>query len=306
MHKRLFLYFGVLVFLVIQTGCERSLSKEERATACLDATQSIMQSAPQVIGMKMSGKTDAEVQAFSDALLAKVAEKHGLDPVQMINICGDVPATTASLAPPTPSFFPQEPVIDVLSSQDNQGSSTEYLLEFIVSDAEEVLVNDVEVAATNGRYTQLIPLKTPSTRIKIEAKKGLKKGTAKFYIERAETDSEKTERLAALDRERQRLRDESAAAQKAARRGDEAWMKSKAGRLCEKHPDWTKTDCDRVSEQRYWVGMTYEMLVEGWGKPTSANPSDYGSGIQWQWCWLNYTPSCFYDDNGDGIIDSYN
>lgn len=244
MHKRLFLYFGVLVFLVIQTGCERSLSKEERATACLDATQSIMQSAPQVIGMKMSGKTDAEVQEFSDALLAKVAEKHGLDPVQMINICDDVPATTASLAPPTPSFFPQEPVIDVLSSQDNQGSSTEYLLEFTVSDAEKVLVNDVEVSETNGKYTQLIPLNTPSTRIKIEAKKGLKKGTAKFYIERAETDSEKAERLAALDRERQRLRDESAAAQKAARRGDEAWMKSKAGRLCEKHPDWTKTDCD--------------------------------------------------------------
>jgi hypothetical protein len=41
------------------------------------------------------------------------------------------------------------------------------------------------------------------------------------------------------------------------------------------------------------------------GLPNSANPSNYGMGTEWQWCWNNYTPSCFYGDE-DGIIDSYN
>ena len=52
--------------------------------------------------------------------------------------------------------------------------------------------------------------------------------------------------------------------------------------------------------------MTYDMLVFKYGKPDSANPSNYGSGNQMQYCWNNYHPSCFYDDNGDGKIDSYN
>jgi hypothetical protein len=53
--------------------------------------------------------------------------------------------------------------------------------------------------------------------------------------------------------------------------------------------------------------MTYEMLVASLGsKPNSANPSNYGNGTSWQYCWWNTTPSCFYDNNDDGIIDSYN
>jgi len=86
----------------------------------------------------------------------------------------------------------------------------------------------------------------------------------------------------------------------------EAWDASKAGQICKNHPEWSKIDCEKLANNKIWVGMSIDMLKERRGLPNSANPSDYGFGIQWQWCWYDYTPSCFYDDNNDGLIDSYN
>ena len=80
----------------------------------------------------------------------------------------------------------------------------------------------------------------------------------------------------------------------------------KAAKIHDKHPQWTIAECESVSERKIWVGMHYDMLVYMYGRPYSANSSNYGNGIKWQWCWRNLTPSCFYDDNEDGIIDSYN
>jgi hypothetical protein len=85
-----------------------------------------------------------------------------------------------------------------------------------------------------------------------------------------------------------------------------AWDNSRAGQLCNAHPDWLKWECQNVADRKHWIGMTYEMLMAVRGKPNSANPSNYGRGTQWQWCWWRYTPSCFYDNNDDGIIDAYN
>lgn len=88
---------------------------------------------------------------------------------------------------------------------------------------------------------------------------------------------------------------------------DPQWKKTKAGQVYAKHPDWTKQQCEDVAQGKYWIGMSYDMLVASFGrKPSSANPSNYGSVTKWQYCWDNITPSCFYDDNGDGKIDSYN
>lgn len=85
-----------------------------------------------------------------------------------------------------------------------------------------------------------------------------------------------------------------------------AWEQSKAGQICVKHPEWTKDDCEGLADNKIWIGMSYDMLVYKRGKPNSANPSNYGRGTQWQWCWYDSTPSCFYDVNDDGIVDSYN
>lgn len=88
---------------------------------------------------------------------------------------------------------------------------------------------------------------------------------------------------------------------------DPKWQKTKAGQICAKNQNWTKQQCEDIAQRKYWIGMSYDMLVVSYGrKPDSANPSNYGSGTRWQWCWHNYTPSCFYDDNGDGLVDSYN
>ena len=86
------------------------------------------------------------------------------------------------------------------------------------------------------------------------------------------------------------------------------WRKEnkKAAKILDKHPNWSRSDCESLVKKQVWVGMSYDMLKYSRGLPNIANPSDYGSGIQWQWCWTGYTPSCFYDRNDDGIIDSYN
>ena len=85
------------------------------------------------------------------------------------------------------------------------------------------------------------------------------------------------------------------------------FMNSKAGRLCKKHSDWSRNDCERLANGKIWIGMSYEMVVASYGrKPDSINPSNYGHGVSYQYCWFGWNPSCFYDENNDGIIEAYN
>jgi len=82
--------------------------------------------------------------------------------------------------------------------------------------------------------------------------------------------------------------------------------RSRAGRICKRHPTWTRAECTGIAKHRYWIGMHIDMLVESRGRPNSHNPSNYGNGVRHQYCWSNWTPACFYDNNNDGKIDSYN
>ena len=83
------------------------------------------------------------------------------------------------------------------------------------------------------------------------------------------------------------------------------YYNTKAGRINKKHPEWSDAACERVANNEIWIGMSIDMLRYERGNPNSANPSNYGNGVSWQWCWDDYTPSCFYS-KGDGIIASYN
>jgi len=78
------------------------------------------------------------------------------------------------------------------------------------------------------------------------------------------------------------------------------------GKICAKHPGWTKEECEGLANNKIWVDMTYDMLVYKRGKPDSSNPSNYGGKTQYQYCWHDYSPSCFYDDNGDKVMDAFN
>lgn len=84
------------------------------------------------------------------------------------------------------------------------------------------------------------------------------------------------------------------------------FAKSKAGRIWKKHPEWSKQDCKDLANNKIWIGMHINMLKYKRGLPNSANPSNYGSVTHWQWCWYDYTPSCFYDNDGDGLVEAYN
>ena len=97
-------------------------------------------------------------------------------------------------------------------------------------------------------------------------------------------------------------------AQDAAQIGAEvdAWKKTPAGQLCAQHETFSRQDCDLIIAKKVNVGMSYDALVYMRGKPDSINPSNYGGKTQYQYCWSDRTPSCFYDNNGDGILDSFN
>lgn len=86
---------------------------------------------------------------------------------------------------------------------------------------------------------------------------------------------------------------------------DNAYYTTPAGKICKAHTDWSRTDCDNLANDKVWIGMSINMLVYLRGNPNVANPSNYGYGVNWQYCWYNYTPSCFYTGS-DQIIDSYN
>jgi hypothetical protein len=86
---------------------------------------------------------------------------------------------------------------------------------------------------------------------------------------------------------------------------DKEWYSSKAGKIQKKYPGWSRKDCKSLADRKIWIGMTYEMLVYQRGKPNTVNPSNYGNGIHYQFCWDDYTPSCFYSEE-DQIITSYN
>ena len=72
-----------------------------------------------------------------------------------------------------------------------------------------------------------------------------------------------------------------------------------------KHPEWDIESCKLLAKHRIWIGMTIGMVKYLRGLPNHINTSNYGNGNEYQWCWDNYNPSCFYGKS-DGIITAYN
>lgn len=178
----------------------------------------------------------------------------------------------------------------------------------------ELKIEDKIVSTNNGEFVFDTPLHPYSNTINIIAKHGSGKTEVALTINREFTDEEKAElekqkadaeaKKAANEEQQKKAEAEQQAKTLAEQK---AWESSKAGQICKKHPDWTNEDCKNLANKKIWIGMSYEMLVEMWGKPNVANPSNYGNGTEWQWCWTAYSsPSCFYDTNGDGLVDSYN
>jgi hypothetical protein len=176
-----------------------------------------------------------------------------------------------------------------------------------------VKINNVTVNKSGKfDFTYKFPLNEEKNTVLVEVTNGGRIVSKTFIINRIFTEAEKAEkerlkveseakRQAEVDAqkkiEQERIAEEAAA--------QKAWNNSKAGKLCLKNPTWTKEDCQRIADNKYWIGMDLNMLKALRGTPSSANPSNYGGGVHWQWCWNDYTPMCFYG-GADGIITSYN
>jgi len=168
---------------------------------------------------------------------------------------------------------------------------------------------DLVIPDNNGNFVFQVQLPGEgNNQITVTAKDGDETVSSSLTVIRILTDEEKAaDAKAAAERAAADAREmvAKAKAEADAKAQEAAYSKSRAGRLCGKHPDWTREDCELVANRRIWIGMTLGMLKENRGRPDHATPSNYGNGISWQWCWDDYTPSCFYGEN-DEIITSYN
>ena len=214
------------------------------------------------------------------------------------------------------AYINRTPVLSITNPQDNfsiQASSINIQGKVSPSNS-TITVNRLQIETQKGQfdYKFILNKKVENNQINIVAQNGKKTISKTLTINRIFTDQEKADiqanalkaqhaKEAEIAKEKMK-KDAELAKQKAEQ---EAYNKSPAGRLCIKHPDWSKEDCENIANKKYWIGMDITMLHALRGLPDHVNPSNYGNGINYQWCWSDYTPSCFYG-GADGIITSYN
>lgn len=85
---------------------------------------------------------------------------------------------------------------------------------------------------------------------------------------------------------------------------EENFYKSRAGNIHKLHPEWSKNDCERLSQNYIWVGMDIEMVIYLRGKPNKINISNYGDGNRYQYIWRNYDIQYFHCGSNN-IVTSY-
>lgn len=76
--------------------------------------------------------------------------------------------------------------------------------------------------------------------------------------------------------------DQKAAAEKA-KLDEAAFAKSPAGKIQQKHPDWSRKVCEAIAGKKVGVGMSAEQVRLSWGKPEKVNSTVYGRGTHEQW-----------------------
>lgn len=197
------------------------------------------------------------------------------------------------------------PVVQILSPENNTSIQAErILIEGSVSPKKSTIkISDIPVVVDeNGQFSYNLRLRAETNLVNIEATNNNNKKVETISVVRILTEEEKRIQEEA-NIKAQKEKEAQLAKEKAEQ---EAYNNSPAGRLCKKHPTWSREECDALIERKVWIGMSYDMLLYLRGKPNSVNPSNYGSGIKYQYCWNDYTPSCFYDNNNDDIVDSYN
>ena len=162
----------------------------------------------------------------------------------------------------------------------------------------KIIINDKEVETTaNGEFDYVSGLLVGNNTFTVSANRDSR--SKRLITVNRVLSEEETEKLNLLKAQRQKEKEEKELAEK------REWEQSKAGRICKTNPEWKKEECRLLADDKIWIGMHLDMLKYKMGLPDSANPSNYGRGTKWQWCWHDHKPSCYYGGN-DLIIDSYN
>ena len=202
------------------------------------------------------------------------------------------------------AYAERVPTITLTSPADNTTlqSGTTTVSGTVSPETSKVLVNGRTVTLENGSFTTQLSMPSEKNEISVVATNGSKNTTTTRYVSRIFTPEEQAARELQAEADRQ-----AAAKAEAGRKAEQArYDATRAGQLCKKHPNWSRDDCQNVADRKIWVGMEYKMLLEEIGQPNSKNLSNYGGGSEYQYCWNDRNPSCFYDNNNDGIIDAYN
>jgi len=200
------------------------------------------------------------------------------------------------------SYFNRAPSIKIISPEDKSSIQAEsILIEGKVSPSNsELTINNMMVELESGYFNYNLNLndKIENNSITLKARANGKDTNKTLTVTRIFTDEEKKK----IEDEKIKVKQERELRAKAEL---EAYYKTPGGKICKNHPNWEREDCEKIADGKIWIGMDLDMLKYKRGLPNDVNPSDYGSGIRYQWCWDDYTPSCFYG-GADGIITSYN
>lgn len=214
------------------------------------------------------------------------------------------------------AYTNRTPILSIINPQDNfsiQASSINIQGKVSPSNS-TITVNRLQIETQKGQfdYKFILNKNVEKNQINIVAQNGKKTISKTITINRIFTDQEKADIQANILKAQQAKdaeiakekikKDAELAKQKAEQ---EAYNKSPAGRLCIKHSDWSESDCESVANKEYWIGMSIEMLKAERGLYNHLNTSNYGSGNEYQMCWDDYNPSCFYAGS-DQIITGYN
>ena len=206
-------------------------------------------------------------------------------------------------------YINRSPSINILSPEDGTSiQASNVLLKGKVSPADSVLIiNGVVVKTKSGSFDYNFSLNNTEekNRIAFVATNNEKNTEKVLSIIRIFTEDEKIVIEKAKEEAKIKAQKEQEAKLAKEKAELEAYYRTPAGKLCKQHPTWDKDECQLVSENKFWIGMSLDMLKVNRGLPDNVNPSNYGYGTNYQWCWQDYTPSCFYGED-DGIITSYN
>jgi hypothetical protein len=109
----------------------------------------------------------------------------------------------------------------------------------------------------------------------------------------------KTAEQVAKEAERQRIRAAAAAEEQRKAAGREAqWLKTKAGKIWQKHKDWDRAVCETIAQGKVHIGMTAEQCRAAWGPPEDVNRTTYSFGVHEQWSYGEYCGSALYFEDG--------